>query len=572
MIITDESSDRPPSPSFSKTSHSAPTETDFSSAGEVTRTRHQLGPLDTRAAPPSYSVATSTSGGLPSPRSPMLPRRYQLVQPQAMAQNYQDYTLLATAEEHRREISRRTKKRFVKALLVAFLCYFLVMMFFGSLFEMTFVRGPNGVPLPPAHPSIPDHSPNTSFPRYPDPNEPSGPVQNKPWPSRLDGEIVKCYGEDSWSPDIKSSLPSINANEIIISTGDPDEDDYPYTVYNAFTIPMDATSFSLFSRGRHAFGGVVIRAVETKDEGDADLIKVVIRASYRFDDALHLLNICHMKDKKKQWRGLGVYTTRDFNVRENVWLHIDFMFPKRKDSAAWQIDRFSSSLPQFAHSISTGQDIHFNDLILVTSNDKINSDGVITNGVVATTSNGAITGSYNVTGSTVLATTNGKIQVDLNLFHKEGNALPDASLTTRNGPIDLRTSLYHINDQLEALKDGGHFKVTAATTNGHVDVTYLDAPVDSILNNVVSTTNGRIETRLHSTYEGDVTIVTSNAAIEVHQDEETKDPSGRDRQRVVTWGSRWNTMLSGWIGWGEKKPHTGSVTASTTNGRNRLYF
>ncbi|KAG9054357.1 hypothetical protein FS842_005381 [Serendipita sp. 407] len=307
MIITDESSDRPPSPSFSKTSHSAPTETDFSSAGEVTRTRHQLGPLDTRAAPPSYSVATSTSGGLPSPRSPMLPRRYQLVQPQAMAQNYQDYTLLATAEEHRREISRRTKKRFVKALLVAFLCYFLVMMFFGSLFEMTFVRGPNGLPLPPAHPSIPDHSPNTSFPRYPDPNEPSGPVQDKPWPSKLDGEIVKCYGEDSWSPDIKSSLPSINANEIIISTGDPDEDDYPYTVYNAFTIPMDATSFSLFSRGRHAFGGVVIRAVETKDEGDADLIKVVIRASYRFDDALHLLNICHMKDKKKQWRGLGVY-------------------------------------------------------------------------------------------------------------------------------------------------------------------------------------------------------------------------------------------------------------------------
>ncbi|KAG8833243.1 hypothetical protein FRC17_011074 [Serendipita sp. 399] len=578
MIITDDSSDRPSSPALTKTSQSAPTDNGLPGPSEAPGERHQPSPLDLRAAPPSYSVATSTSGGQPSPRSPMIPRRYQLIHPQAMAQNYQDYTLLATVEQQEREISRRTRKRFGKALLVALLCYFLLTMFFGSLFETTVIKGPNDFPFPPQSPPSAPHStpssphgPDAPFPRFPAPDEPSRPVKNKPWPSRLDGEVVKCYGEDSWSPDPKASLPSININEIIISTGDEDDDDFPYIGYNTFTIPLDAKKLSLFSKGRHSSGGVTIRAVETQDE-DANMIKVAIRVSYRFDQALQLLNICQLKDKDTSWRGLGIYTTGDFDYRENVRLHIDFMFPKTTSSTPLQIEHFTSTLAQFAHSVFTGEDVHFDRFTLSTSNARIQSSGLVADNVVAVSSNSAITGTYNVSGPLVLSTSNAKIQVDLNAFHREGGVKPDATLSTKNGGIDLRAGLYHVDDHFGSLPDGGRYKITASTSNAHVNVTFLDAPVDSILETTISTSNGHIETRLHPAYEGDVALVTSNAPLEVHEDETVKDPSGRGRKRIGIWNSRWNNFISGWVGWGEKKAHAGSVKASTSNGRNVLYF
>jgi hypothetical protein len=91
-------------------------------------------------APPSYNVATSTASHTPGPQSPLLSYYQERALERARQQQggapnaYDNYAYGALTLEREREISRRTRKRFFKALLVSALIYFLLSMFFCSFF------------------------------------------------------------------------------------------------------------------------------------------------------------------------------------------------------------------------------------------------------------------------------------------------------------------------------------------------------------------------------------------------------------------------------------------------------
>jgi len=135
---------------------------------------------------------------------------------------------------------------------------------------------------------------------------PSGspPPEWKPWPVPEDGEVIECSGQDSWSPEPPSSpFFQTHLNDITHSSGGDKHQDLPYTAYNVFTLPVNATEKSIFSRGRHASGTVLLRTREADDE--EDLIKIVIQASYRYREALEC-NICTLR-KARGSRALGIY-------------------------------------------------------------------------------------------------------------------------------------------------------------------------------------------------------------------------------------------------------------------------
>lgn len=140
MIIHDENASEQPSPSTKLSALPLP------STGSTTRRESSQGP-----APPSYSVATSSSPTSPTDTTPLLPfahnphtanlthARAANLQPQygmhfrpTQTAGYDMYAARAAEDERIRQITRRTRRRFFKSLLIAVLIYLLVMGFIGS--------------------------------------------------------------------------------------------------------------------------------------------------------------------------------------------------------------------------------------------------------------------------------------------------------------------------------------------------------------------------------------------------------------------------------------------------------
>jgi hypothetical protein len=88
----------------------------------------------------------------------------------------------------------------------------------------------------------------------------------------------------------------------MVFSGDTHED-LPYTAYNMFTLPVNATEKAIFTSGRHASGSMLLATREADD--DNNMIKIIIQASYRYRDALGC-NICTLK-KTNGARSLGIY-------------------------------------------------------------------------------------------------------------------------------------------------------------------------------------------------------------------------------------------------------------------------
>ena len=232
---------------------------------------------------------------------------------------------------------------------------------------------------------------------------------------------------------------------------------------------------------------------------------------------------------------------------------------------------FTSALSWFTYNVNTRQDVTFDQLTLITGSDKIYSAGVVANSTTATSSNGPITGSFNVTQAS-LTTSNALIDVDLNIFQKEGEVYDGMSavMTTSNGAVKANVGLYYSNDtHLDA--QGGKFDLVTSTHNALINLQFATAPVDSILGCSVSTSNGPTDVHLHPTYEGSLTLFTSNGETEIHENDKLEDPSGRGRSRVVEWNRRWKLWSIGWVGWGEKKK-AGQLVVKTSNGGNTLWL
>ncbi|PVF97004.1 hypothetical protein CPB86DRAFT_707903 [Serendipita vermifera] len=513
-------------------------------------------------APPSYNVATSTSHE-PGPQSPLFSYYQQRAHDRAQQQQgggpnaYEHYTYGALTLEREREIRRRTRKRFWKALLIAALIYILGAMFIRSLIWYPgdwSSDPPHDMPIdvPPKSPSIPDDNPRTT------PEQPHPPSRSPPgeaYPAPYEGKVLFCHDASKWAPTppgiggIEPVTPNLlSSNDIELSTGDPDEH-LPYAAYSNFSLPVNVPVKSIYSSGRHASGSINLRARKLED---ADRISIIIQASYRYEKAL-------------------LQTTKDYDGTKDIRFTIDVLFPKNSEfsHSPRNMGKFTSSFSWFQHHVETLDDVSFEELVLSTSSDKIHSSGLIADRLVGSASNGAITGTYNVSTAATISTTNAKIDVDINAFN-HGDVPPKGLsivLSTTNGVINSRANLYSVSDDLRdgEAGSGGKFEFIASTKNSPVEVKFPVAPVNSTLKCTVSTSNGDANVYMHPTYEGSVVLTTSNGMTKLHQEEGIKDPAGLDRPRIIKWNvvSRWAWM--GWIGWGEQKK-VGELTVSSSNG------
>lgn len=111
---------------------------------------------------------------------------------------------------------------------------------------------------------------------------------------------------------------------------------------------------------------------------------------------------------------------------------------------------------------------------------------------------------------------------------------------------------------------GGNFKVHTITSNSHVNIKFLDSPIDSVLDCLASTSNSPAFVELHPTFEGKLLLVTSNA-LPTLESREVEDPAGEGRERNMQI-HRMKAVLEGTVQWGfDKKPLEGFVNVKTSN-------
>lgn len=81
---------------------------------------------------------------------------------------------------------------------------------------------------------------------------------------------------------------------------------------------------------------------------------------------------------------------------------------------------------------------------------------------------------------------------------------------------------------------GGLFHVTATSSNGSVDLKYVDAPIGSALRSITRAQNSPVKVTAHKTYEGKFSLRNSPwSPIHIEHDKTVEDPTGRGRERLV---------------------------------------
>jgi len=320
----------------------------------------------------------------------------------------------------------------------------------------------------------------------------------------------------------------------------------------------------LISRGRFSRGFV---RVATSSDQAKDSVTFDVVAKYRREEERDLAKAC-LTSRDGNQQGVGVFTpTWRYNDphrhKDRHSMHFEIAVTLPEDSSPISIKGFETDVPNISHFFtSLGSKIDFESLSLKGTNAPIYVESLSAiQGKVHTTNSG-IRGTFNSTSSLILETTNGPINVAVGL-HDEGNQ-PTLIAHTTNGQLNARLSLSTPSGE------GGKFTVDTTTTNVGLDVTFVNAPLDSVLLHHARTTNGRVTVTLHETYEGEFQAATSKWFKADVKFLPAADPSGKERKRGTLVQSDRN-YFSGNTKWVDTKnpdhgKKTGSnVVLSTTN-------
>lgn len=145
--------------------------------------------------------------------------------------------------------------------------------------------------------------------------------------------------------------------------------------------------------------------------------------------------------------------------------------------------------------------------------------------------NGAISGHFNVSRSLSLASSNGAIRAKVALFPrtKEDDDLPDLppnppSDGVPSPPKDVGATAGHKSKEATT--------VHATTTNGAVDVEYIEHPTGQILYSYAASTNGKVAVTHPPAYE--VSIITMSCCV---QRLTSPRAAQGDFEAETTWGT-----------------------------------
>ncbi|OBZ69749.1 hypothetical protein A0H81_10118 [Grifola frondosa] len=397
-------------------------------------------------------------------------------------------------------------RRFLKASGVAFLIWFIFVLFIRSILEWTRWdrHGDRWFLIDPVHQDV---------------NDLFG------WPRKDDGRIERCVKAiNMWDH------PSISLN-----------------------LPLSADVLYLFSRGALSQGEVII--LQGPPNANPNMIKVEVNVEYATIEAMQSATVCVLERSPGE-KGIGLLTPAHWLPHNELKFLVTVEIPPSRDGSPLRIPAFETNLPSFAHIISDLKDkVVFDSLSLSSSDKPIVSERVDVHRANIKTSNNPIVGTFRASRSLSLITSNAQISANVSLYSdndENNNNSSQLIMKTSNGPITSSINL--ISTTMD--ESGGDFEVTAQTHNSYLTIDFPKTPLNSFLKLDAETSNSPATVHLNPAYEGGFKLETSNTAPTVHRDVKIADPSGRDRSRVFAM-SQVKRVVKGEVTWSNGEDRDG---------------
>ncbi|KAK0221196.1 hypothetical protein EDD85DRAFT_263902 [Armillaria nabsnona] len=320
----------------------------------------------------------------------------------------------------------------------------------------------------------------------------------------------------------------------------------------SFDLPLNSDKLFLLARGSYTSGWVYIGQSE---DVSFDTARVEVIVGYQ-DDELELAKVCKVSRTGNE-NGIGFFTPRHAH-RNRISLRFDVrvLLPK----APLTIQDFRTDLPLFSQQVGPLETVFFESITLHGAMMPIYVESVSAAVGKFKNANSPIEGNFNTSTSLDLATANSAINVVLGLFNADGEESTSVSMETANAPISAGISLLSTAPS----SAGGKFDVKAYTARGKIELGFIDAPVDSVLNLTAHTAMGPVDVTMHPTYEGEFRLATVLGRAEVTTQDDPKDPKGEDRKRLVSFERAGGSIASGRVWWGEDGKGKGTADLKTS--------
>ncbi|KAI6046294.1 hypothetical protein EDC04DRAFT_2598110 [Pisolithus marmoratus] len=338
----------------------------------------------------------------------------------------------------------------------------------------------------------------------------------------------------------------------------PDWSIEPYGARTSFSLPVDADSLYLLSRGINQMGNLKI----TQSSEESDVVNVDIRVAYRSEDSLDLVNVCLTGGSENEY-GVSILTPPHRGYRSGTGLlhfDVELALPAVNHGSNLGIKKLKTHLPTYSQNMAgLSETVSFGEVSLASANGHITIDSVAAGMGSFMTSNGDVSGHFE--GESLrLATINGHIDATVALLNREGTQHSKLVMHTANGHVTAEVAL--ISDA----NTGGNFGVAASSTNGFVDLAFTESPIGSVLKAKAVTTSGEVKVAVPNTYEGSYVGTTLVGKVFV-MEQGFEDPEGKGRRREVI-SHRVGNRVDGTVYWvesdGSHAENESLVTASTT--------
>jgi len=225
---------------------------------------------------------------------------------------------------------------------------------------------------------------------------------------------------------------------------------------------------------------------------------------------------------------------------------ITVKFPSGKDLKPLALKTFAAGFPTFKHHVGE-LDVTFETLGLVGAVEA-KSLSAVNLGVV--TPFGSIKGNFSASKKLELISTRGSVDVNVALYSAHSDVLSPA---TKFVAVAGNSSL-HANVSLLTPETTGFFPpsyfVSATSTGGPAALHFKTQPVNTSLTTDVFSKGSPAFVYLDPAYEGEFEVTSLFGKPELVVKDETKDPSGEDRKRVVELKKSWTSWtIRGDVAW-----------------------
>ncbi|TBU46675.1 hypothetical protein BD309DRAFT_596842 [Dichomitus squalens] len=314
---------------------------------------------------------------------------------------------------------------------------------------------------------------------------------------------------------------------------------YRFHLRSSVTLPVSADVLSVVAEGARFHGSLEVS--QTANAGSDAIVEIDL--FYHHEEDLDETTVCRLHPADNEW-GLGIFTPHWRAPRNDHHLlrfHIHLRLPAVDSGSLLAVKELNTDLSNFSQDLRALADsVYFNRIALKSTNGHIEAGSVAGDGLRFQTTNAAIHGLIKTAYGLELRSTNGRINSQVVLLSNTSDAL------------------------------GGEYQVTAQTSNAHLELEFVDAPVDHVLTASARTSNGRADVALHETYEGSFEVHTSNAGRPIVRSRDVEDPAGRGRKRGVQVQTIRNSAARGKVWWEQENRDRGRVSVSTSNGRLQL--